>query len=201
MDLLQHLAGIDHGQYLLADCPGEVEGLFGAMHAVLRRKAELICGHSPADLIYMVENTSTTLLSPEQFRRYCLPYLRQYAETAVAQGRAMALHMCGHLRALLPDLATLPVALFEAFTSPPVGNTTLADGRAACPGKCLIGGTNAALWTRPAVTIVAELERHLDALPHHRGLVLSSAGVMPPAATPETIRSVSEWLRRYPARW
>jgi hypothetical protein len=109
--------------------------------------------------------------------------------------------MCGHLKALLPDLETLPVAGFEAFTSPAVGNTTLADGRVACPGKCLIGGTNAALWLRPAKQIIAALERDLDALPHHRGLLPSSAGMMPPAAAPEAVRQVAEWIHRYPARF
>jgi hypothetical protein len=201
MDFLQHLAGIDHGQYLLADCPGEVEGLFAAMHANLLRRAELICAHVPADLIYLVENTSTTLLSPAQFRRYCLPVLAEIAAVAAAHHRRLGLHMCGHLQALLPDLDTLPVAAFEAFTSPTVGNTTLPDGRSACPRKCLIGGTNAAIWTRPAREIIAHLQDQLDALPHHRGLVLSSAGVMPPAATPETIKTVVEWIAQYPARW
>lgn len=201
MDYLQHLAGIAGGQYLLADHPGEMRGLFEAMHAGLLRKAELICGSSPADLIYMVENTSTTLLSPAQFREHCLPYLRQYADLAAAHGRLMALHMCGHLRALLADLDTLPVAAFEAFTTPSVGNTTLADGRSACADKCLIGGTNAALWTRPVEHIVGTLQAHLDELLHHRGLVLSSAGVMPPAASLQTIKAVIDWIHAYPVRW
>ena len=201
MDYLQHLAGIERGQYLLADHPAEVRELFEAMHRVLLRKAALVCETSPADLIYMGENTSTTLLSPAQFREYCLPHLREYAAMAAAHDRLMALHMCGTLKALLPDLDTLPVAAFEAFTSPTVGNTTLFDGRAACPGKCLIGGTNAALWTQPASAVIAQLERDLAVLPHHRGLILSSAGVMPPRATPETIRAVVEWIRGFPPRW
>lgn len=201
MDFLQHLAGIAQGHYLLADCPGAVAGLFAAMHAGLRQRAELIGATTPADLIYMVENTSTTLLSPAQFRQYVLPYLRDYTALAQAHGRMVVLHMCGHLRDLLADLDTLPVAAFEAFTSPPVGNTPLAVGRAACPRKCLLGGTNAALWLRPAEEIIATLARDLDALPHHRGLIVSSAGVMPPRATPPTIKAVADWLAAYPARW
>lgn len=201
MDFLQHLAGIDHGHYLWADYPREVEALFDAMHRNLLRAAEIICETTPADIIYMVENTSTTLHSPDQFRADVLPRLREYATCAVANGKRMVLHMCGYLKALLPDLDTLPVAAFEAFTSPPVGNTTLLDGRSACPNKCLIGGTNAALWLRPAKEIIATLERDLDALPHHRGLVVSSSGVMPPATSPDTIRTVVDWLRTYPARW
>ncbi len=201
MDVLQHLAGIDQGQYLLADYPDEIGELFAAMHRVLMARAEIVCAGTPGDLVYLVENTSTTLVSPEQFRRYCLPYLSEYAAVARAHGRQLGLHMCGHLKALLPDLDTLPVTAFEAFTSPTVGNTTLLDGRTGCPGKCLIGGTNAAIWTRPARDIIAHLQQQLEELPHHRGLILSSAGVMPPAATPETIKTVVEWIGEYKARW
>ena len=56
---------------------------------------------------------------------------------------------------------------------------------------CLIGGTNAALWTRPAVEIIAQLATDLDALPHHRGLVVTSAGVMPPCCAPDTASSTT----------
>jgi uroporphyrinogen decarboxylase len=174
-----------------------VEALFAAMHRHLCRRIELAVAHSPADTLYLIENTSTTLISPAQYRQYCLPVIREYAAIVRAKGRLMVLHMCGHLKALLPDLATLPVAAFEAFTSPTVGNTTLMDGRRACPNTCLIGGTNAALWTRPAPEIIAELDRHLRQLPHRRGLVITSAGMMPPSATPETVRTVCEFVKQF----
>lgn len=198
---IEYLAGMENAQYLLADYPEEVEGLFATIHRELLRRAELLAEHSAADLLYMVENTSTTVISPAQFRKYCAPHLAEYVALGRAAGRRVAFHMCGHLRALLPDLAALRPAALEAFTSPPVGNTTLAEGRAACPEVCLIGGTNAALWMRPGERILAQLAADLEALPHHRGLVLSSAGVMPPQCPPETIRRVVEWIARYPARW
>jgi uroporphyrinogen-III decarboxylase len=101
----------------------------------------------------------------------------------------------------LPDLAQAPADAFEAFTSPTLGDTSLLDGRQACPGTCLIGGTNAMLWTRSVEEIIARLRQDLDALPHHRGLVITSAGVMPPLCPPERIRAVCEWVKSYPARW
>ncbi len=195
MDWIQHLAGVETGHYLLADYPDEVGGLFQAMHRVLRRRAEIEAEHNPAELLYVTENTSTTLISPTQYAEWCFPQIMDYAQIANARGRNMVLHMCGHLKDLLPQLARLPVRAFEAFTSPTVGNTTLLDGRSACPDKCLIGGTNAALWIRPAADIIRQIEKDLAALPHQRGIVLSSAGVMPPACAPETIRQVFEAIK------
>ncbi|MCX7016881.1 MAG: hypothetical protein NTW86_30705, partial [Candidatus Sumerlaeota bacterium] len=200
MDFVQHLAGIENAHYLLADHPEEVAALFAEMHRLNRRKVEILCAHSPADLIYMVENTSTTLISPAQYKTLCYPHIREYAQLADDAGRALALHMCGKLKLLLPDLADVPARVFEAFTTPPVGDTTFGDGRAGCPNKCLVGGTDATLWLKSPHQIIAQLEAHLAALPHHRGLVVSSAGVMPPAASPEKIKTVFDWVKGYKVR-
>ena len=200
MHFVEWLAGPENAHYLLHDYPAEVEELFAAMHRVLLRKVELAAEHSPADILYLVENTSTTLISPRQYRQHCYPQIHAYGSITRQAGRILILHMCGHLKRLLPDLASLPVEGFEAFTTPTVGNTTLIDGRQACPDKCLIGGTNATLWLKPAGKIIAQLEQDLDALSHTRGIVVTSGGVMPPACTAETIQEVSDWLKTYPVR-
>lgn len=200
MHWVEWIAGVVNAHYLLNDHPDKTQALFDAYHRYMRTKAEVILDNSPADLIYLVENTSTTLISPEQYREFCYPHISEFAQMAKDRGRLLALHMCGKLKALLPDLARVGASAFEAFTSPTLGDTTLLDGRTACPGVCLIGGTNAMLWTRPAGEIIDQIRKDLDALPHHRGVVVTSAGVMPPLCRPETIREVCRWLRTYPAR-
>ena len=200
MHWVEFLAGVESAHYLLHDCREEVEALFDAIHRNLLRKTEILAEYSPADVLYMIENTSTTLISPAQYLRYCYGHIRDYGGITRRAGRILILHMCGHLKGLLGDLAGLPAEAFEAFTSPTLGNTTLLDGRTGCPDKCLIGGTNAVLWTRPADEIIAQIERDLDALPHHRGVAVTSAGVMPPLCEPETMRTVCDWVKQYPVR-
>lgn len=200
MHFVQWLAGIENCHFLLADYREEVEELFDAMQRVLFDRVRLAAQNSPADVIYLSENTSTTLISPAQYRTYCKPRVTECGRLIGAAGRMMVLHMCGHLKALLPDLAQVPAAAFESFTSPTVGNTTLLDGRLGCPDKCLIGGTNAYLWIRPAREIIRQLEHDLDALPRHRGIVVTSAGQMPRACTPETMKEVCDYVIGYPAR-
>ena len=197
---VEFLAGVEQAHLLLADHPEEVETLFEAIHRGMLAKARLLAEHSPADLLYMTENTSTTLISPDQYRRYCARHIGECGAVVRDAGRLYALHMCGTLKALLPQLAETPAHVFEAFTSPTLGDTTLLDGRTACPDKCLVGGTNAMLWTRSAPEIIRQIESDLDALPHHRGIIVTSAGVMPPLCKPETIREVCEWVKGYPVR-
>lgn len=194
MDWLQHLAGIQNGIFFLHDRPDLVGELFREMHRVLVRRAEIIAEHHPFDVVYSVENTSTTLISPAMFREWCAPYLMEYGRIITGAGKTHGLHMCGKLKALLPDIAALPAQFVEAFTSAPVGDTSLLDGRSGMPEKCLIGGTNATLWLEPAETIIDTLERDLADLPHRRGIVVTSAGVMPPACHPDTIRRVRDWV-------
>lgn len=197
MNWIQHIAGIEEGLLMLKDAPEQVETLFDHMHRLLCRRAEIMAERSPYAAIYSVENTSTTLISPELFLRYCFRHLMEYGGIIRSAGKIHLLHMCGQLKMLLPDIDALPAAGIEAFTSPPVGNTTLLDGRTACPAKCLIGGTNAALWLETADTILQTVEHDLDVLPHVRGIVVTSAGVMPPGCPPETIRQVAEGVKRY----
>ena len=61
-------------------------------------------------------------------------------------------------------------------------------------------GTNAALWLRPASEIIDRLRRDLDALPHHRGVVVTSGGVMPPACRIETVREVCRFVQGHAIR-
>lgn len=200
MHWVEWLAGIENAHYLLADYPSEAAELFDAMQANLVARARLLSEHHPADTLYLTENTSTTLISVAQYRDINLSQLRQVAEVVKAAGRRQVLHMCGHLKLLLPYLATLPVDAFEAFTSPTLGNTTLLDGRRACPDVTLVGGTHAMLWLESPDRIIRYIQARLDELPHHRRIIVTSAGVMPPMCSPQTIKAVCDWLKTYPLR-
>lgn len=170
------------------------------MHRVNCRCAEIMADGSPYEFVYSVEDTSTTLISPDQFRCTCAPHLTDYGRILGCSGKRLVLHMCGRIKELLPDIAALPAAGIEALTTLPIGNTSLLDARTACPEMCLVGGTNAILWLEPPEVIIRTIERDLDALPHHRGIVVSSAGVLPPGTPPETLKAVAGWLRRYECR-
>ncbi|MBD3175808.1 MAG: hypothetical protein GF320_11555 [Armatimonadia bacterium] len=200
MHWVEWLAGIENAHYLLKDHPAEVSELFEAMHGGLVRCAELLAERSPADAAYLSENTSTTLISVEQYRGLNKPHIMEYARVLADGPPHLVLHMCGHLKALLPDLAEVPCRGFESFTRPTLGNTTLEDGRSVCRDKCLVGGTQAMDWLRPAREIIGIIESALEPLPHHRGIVVTSAGVMPPYCEPETIREVCRWLAGHAAR-
>ena len=200
MYFLEYLAGIENGHYLLYDYPEKTEALFAEIHRELLDCSEIAAENPYADMLYFAENTSTTLISPVQYVRYCKTHIAGYAERIKPSGKPLLLHMCGHLKGLLDILSEAPAAGFEAFTPPTVGNTTLLDGRVSCPGKSLIGGTNAVIWLWEPGKIIDYIYGILDSLPHTNGIVISPAGVMPPAASPETINVVCEAVKSYRVR-
>ena len=197
MHYIEWLAGIENGHYFLYDYPDAVEELFAAMHGVQKARTEIAAMKSPADLLHLTENTSTTLISVAQYEMYCFRHVNDYTDIIKNAGGKVELHMCGHLKQLLPMLSKLRADVFEAFTSPPLGDTTLLDGRIACPDTCLLGGTDATLWMKSAGAIIEQIEHDLDELPHHRGIALSPAGIMTPLCVPETIKAVCEWIKSY----
>lgn len=197
MGWVQHIAGIENAHYFLFDYYDDVVVLFDVMDRLLLKKAELISKYVSADLFYLIENTSSTIISPAQYSEFCLPTIYKVGDIIHKNSRLFVLHMCGLLKALLGFLAQTGADAFEAFTSPPVGDCTLNDGRKACPDVCLIGGTNASLWMKSKDEIIDTLKKDLDALPHHRGCVITSGGVMPPLCKPETIKAVCEWVMNY----
>ena len=198
MDLVEHLAGPVGTHLLLADQPAAMDELIALMHADCLARASAVARLTAADVVVSVENTSTTLVSPEQFERYCLAHLCDYGRAIEAAGKIHELHMCGHTRSLLGRIDAIPAASIEAFTSPTLGNTRLADGRRLAPSKTLIGGTNVNVWLTEVEAIKGYVQAELDACPDHRRIVLTTAGVAPPACPADTFRQVACWLRTVP---
>ncbi len=195
MDLIQHTIGPDHTYFFMADYPDEIDELIELMHQDSLSRLRVIAEHAPCDYIVSVENTSTTLLSPEVFERYCWRHLKEYGQVIKEHGKSHIMHMCGTLRDLLPKIDELPADVIEAYTSPPIGNTTVADRANLCSSKAIIGGTDATLWMQPAEEICDSIERSLEDAGGMRGVVLTSAGVMPPAASIEKIKAVRDFAK------
>jgi len=192
MDLIQHWIGPENTYFLLADHPAEMEELIGAMHEDRLRYLRALLVDCPYDWIVSVENTSTTLLSPAVFERWCWRHLRDYGELIRAAGKHHELHQCGKLHDLLPMIDRLPAESIEAYTAPTLGDTTIADRNERAPSMAIIGGTQAPTWLRPVDEICAIIERDLREAGSMRGVILTSAGVMPPGCPIEKIKEIRE---------
>lgn len=196
MDLVEHLCGPEAYAYHMYDDPALFAETLEIMHQDRLRQLQAMLPHVPSDTFWMSENTSTTLISPTVFERHCVPHLAAYGRLILEHGLIPVHHMCGTLNALLETIDALPAMANEAYTTPPVGDTTLAEGRTRMPSKALIGGTNATLWLEPAERIVEAVAEDLANCPDRRRIFLTSAGVLPPPVTFEKAKAVVAGLKR-----
>ena len=120
--LLEIDMGAQNFYYLLADYPDEMDGLISTMH---EREVEAFrwLAAGPWDSATLIENTSTYYISPRVYARYNMPHQREFVDLVKAAGKAALLHMCGHVRDLLPLIKETGCDGIHALTPPPTGNT------------------------------------------------------------------------------
>ena len=192
MTMVEFLAGPVNTVYLLHDEPELFREIMDIMRSDRIRYLRSILPHIPTDMFKLSENTSTNLISPSMFEEFCMPVLGDYAEIVMEHDAIPVHHMCGLIGDLLERIDSLPTPVNEAFTTRPMGDVTLAEGRARMPSKVLLGGTNAALWMRPAHEIVEAVRKDLSVCPDRRKVFLTSGGGLPPDVPFEKARRVVE---------
>lgn len=121
-------SGVAALAYLWADAPDALHDLFAVMEAnYLQRLA--IAAQSDIDVLVGVDDTSTTAISPAMFETCNLALTDARVQAAHARGKLYFHHSCGHIRDLLPLYRRTGMDAVHAFTVPPVGNVTVAEGR------------------------------------------------------------------------
>lgn len=135
-------SGVATLAYLWADAPDALRNLFAVMEAnYLRRLA--VAAQSDIDVLVGVDDTSTTAISPAMFEACNLALTDERVRVAHAHGKLYFHHSCGHIRDLLPLYRQTTMDAVHAFTIPPLGNVTIAEGRKALGGRItIIAGEN-----------------------------------------------------------
>jgi hypothetical protein len=140
LDLIMFQIRLPSIYFLMEDHPAEMAGLLEAMH---RRNCEYyeMAAAAPGEVVRSFEDTSTTLISPELYRRWCLRQLRDYRDICHSHGKLFVPHMCGLLKGVLPELRETGLDGIEALTPPPLGDCPIGLAREALgPEVTLIGG-------------------------------------------------------------
>ena len=120
--LLEYDIGVTNFYYLLADHPDEMDGLIRLLHE-REREAFRCLATGPWESVTLCENTSTYYISPDIYRRYNMPHQREFVEMMHAAGKPAILHMCGHVRQLLPLIRETRCDGIHFLTPPPTGDT------------------------------------------------------------------------------
>jgi len=127
-------SGVEALAYLWADAPAALTDLFSVMEGNYLRQVE-IAARSEADAIIGMDDTSTTVISPAMFEKFSLALTDGRSDTAHNAGKFYFHHSCGLIRDLLPLYRRTRMDAVHAYTTPPTGNATVADGRRLLGGR------------------------------------------------------------------
>lgn len=125
--LLEEDIGITKFYYLLYDYQKEMEELFDIMHQCRLQEYEIFAKKMPGNIIILVENTSSTFISPSIYEKYSLPQICDFVNTMHKYNKKAIIHMCGFLKDLLPTIKETGLDGINGLTPPPVGDVSFEE--------------------------------------------------------------------------
>jgi hypothetical protein len=128
--MVRKYAGPETMAYLWADRGDDLHRLFDAMTEYSVCEARL-CAELGIDLIFNMDDTSTTCISPAMFEEFCMEYTDHMADAVHPHGAFYVHHSCGHIRHLLDLYRQTKMDAVDALNlTPPYGKgdvPTLAE--------------------------------------------------------------------------
>ncbi len=137
-------SGVATLAYLWADARQALMDCFAAMEANYLRRLK-VGVQSDVDAVVGVDDTSTTAISPAMFEACNLDLTDARADAAHAAGKLYFHHSCGLIRDLLGLYRRTRMDAVHAFTVPPLGNVTIAEGRKLLGNRIAIIAGNGVL--------------------------------------------------------
>ncbi|MGD1995948.1 MAG: uroporphyrinogen decarboxylase family protein [Anaerolineae bacterium] len=198
-EFLQTLCGVQQTIYLLKDHPDEVETCFEVMHEKNREAYRLIC-EGPAEVVIDYEDTSSTVISPTFFRKYCAPFIDDYADICHEAGKIFVTHMCGKISAFSEQIGAGRQDGVDSVCPPPTGDTWSHEARQAWgPEKVIIGGLDPPTLERVSAEETREyVASVLDQMPTFRRFILSTGDATAYRTPVENLRATTKIVNNYP---
>lgn len=145
---------------LMIEWIGSEEGRFYIHHARYRDKVDElyetmskslepvyeIAAKSPADIIWLPENTEGYLVNPRLFEKYFMPEYEKCARVLHEHGKLLAVHMDGRLGVLKDLIARSSIDIIEALHPPPVGDVPIGEALSVWEEKVIWVGYPGAVY-------------------------------------------------------
>ena len=138
--LLEVEIGIENFYYMLFDYKEEMEELLTIMNTVKMQEYKIIAEKMPYSACIPIENTSSTYISPEIYRKYCIPVMRDFTDIMHRNGKKSIIHMCGLINNLLPEIKETGLDGIHALTPKPVGDVDFEKALDVLGDKLIIMG-------------------------------------------------------------
>lgn len=195
--LVEHWCGTQGVAYSVYDYPELLEDCLELMWEKDRKTVEIAL-QSPAEGFIFWEDSSTTNISPEFFRRYTVPQINEWGERLHRDGRLLVHHACGHLRDFMPLIAESSIDALESISPPPTGNISAEEIRAALPERiALIGGIEPTFLLKSSrEELLIQTEKLLQNMKGSR-YILANSDSCPPGVDYDKFEDISKLASKF----
>lgn len=150
------------------------------------------------DAIYIGDAfASCSVISPEQYRKFCFPLHRKAAETFHKYGVKVYLHICGNSSPILEMMADTRVDAIEPLD--PLGGVDLAEAKRRVGNKvCLMGGLNTlTLLQGKPKDVEREAKECIEKAAERGGYILGSGDAIPKDSPPSNVKAMVNSAIKY----
>ncbi len=140
---------------------------------------------------------SASIISPEQYRRFCMPYHARAAEEFHRMGVKVYLHICGNADPILEMMADTGVDAIEPLD--PLGGVNLAAAKRRVGRRCCLkGGLNTLTLLRGTPEeVAAEVRSCIRDAAEGGGYLLGSGDDIPRDAPKENLQAMVQAAWEY----
>lgn len=196
--LLEVECGLEMFYYFMADYPQRMHALMVDMHTKNLEACKIIA-ESPAEVIIIYENTSTSTSSPSMYQKYALEHLNEYADLYHKHKKILLIHACGKLKDLSEAFGRAQFDGVCDIAPPPTGDLTLYEAKKVWGDrKVTMGGIDATEFIRMSPdTIKAHVHTILEQVSRFRGVILGSGDAVPYGTPIENLIAVTEAVNEF----
>ena len=178
--LVQELIGYQQLAYALADDRTLVHRMIETLTEGFWERVRVV-SELPARIVIITDHADEHLISPRQFKDYCMPCYQEACARLHEAGKLVSVHLDGNIRSLLDLLPQTGFDLLDGCTPAPMGNYQPEDlGRVVGPALKTYCGVPSALFStgRPTEEILTYGRQIIAALTPN--VILNVGDVLPP---------------------
>ncbi len=193
----QALAGYEHAYYHLMDYTEEAEHLLAVMAEVDKAKMWPVAAQSPAVFLQHGVHLSSQWTPPRYFRKYCLPYYREFMPMMHEHGKKVAMHADNDTSAILDEIEEAGWDVLECFVTAPMVPLTLEEARAHWGTRIVLWGCVPSLILSPSYSeqdFRDYIYDMLDTLAPGDAVILGAADNVMPDSLIDRVRWLSELM-------
>lgn len=168
-------------------------------NAVVEKRRQLypIVAQSPALFANYGGNVTPEIIGLETFEKYYVQHYNEAAEIFHKHGKLLGCHFDANCKLLSKAIAGTGLDYIEAFTPAPDTDMTLAEARAAWPGKVLWLNFPSSVHLRPDAEVEATTVDLLNQAGAMDGFIMGCTEDMPPHRWQDSMRAIMTGVERH----